>query len=59
MEERMGYDIVRTLFDRKSELVTIHREAAHLSLGHQAEESPLPFHPGAVRYYSEKGLKIK
>ena len=59
MEEKMGYDIVKTLFDRKPELVIIHREAAHLSLDHQADESPLPFHPGAFRYYSEKGLKIK
>jgi len=59
MEEKMGYDIVKTLFDKKPELVIIHREAAHLSLDHQADESPLPFHSGALRYYAEKGLKIK
>ena len=59
MEEKMGYDIVKTLFDQKPELVIIHREAAHLSLDHQADESPLPFHSGALRYYAEKGLKIK
>lgn len=32
---------------------------ALLSLDHQADESPLFFHPGALRYYAEKGLKIK
>jgi TRAP-type uncharacterized transport system substrate-binding protein len=29
-------------------------------LGQQAGGgSPIPFHPGAIRYFTEKGLKIK
>jgi TRAP transporter TAXI family solute receptor len=60
MKESLAYDIVRTLFDRKPELVASHREASNLSLEHQAGGgSPIPFHPGAVRYFTEKGLKIK
>ena len=60
MKESRAYDIVRTLFDHKPELVASHREASNLSLEHQAGGgSPIPFHPGAVRYFTEKGLKIK
>jgi TRAP transporter TAXI family solute receptor len=60
MKESLGYDIVKTLFDHKAELVATHREASNLSLEHQAGGgSPIPFHPGAVRYFIEKGLKIK
>jgi hypothetical protein len=60
MKESLAYDIVRTLFDHKPELVASHREASNLSLEHQAGGgSPIPFHPGAVRYFTEKGLKIK
>ena len=60
MKESLVYDIVRTFFDHKPELVASHREITNLSLEHQAGGgSPIPFHPGAVRYFTEKGLKIK
>ncbi len=60
MKESVAYDIVKTLFDHKPELVAVHREARWLSLEPQAAgASPIPFHPGAIRYFTEKGLKIK
>jgi TRAP transporter TAXI family solute receptor len=59
MKGDVAYDVVKTLFDHKPELVTVHKEARHLSLEPQAGGSPIPIHPGAVRYFTEKGLKIK
>ena len=60
MREDVAYDIVKTLFDHKAELVASHGEARSLSLEFQtAGGSPIPFHPGALRYLTEKGLKIK
>jgi uncharacterized protein len=60
MKESLVYDILKTLFDHKQELVASHREASNLSLEPQAAGgSPIPFHPGAIRYFTEKGLKIK
>jgi TRAP transporter TAXI family solute receptor len=60
MKGDIAYDIVKTLFDHKPELVTVHREARHIMLEPQATGgSPIPFHPGAIRYFTEKGLKIK
>jgi TRAP transporter TAXI family solute receptor len=59
MKGDVAYDIVKTLFDRKPELVTVHREAGWLSLEPQVGGSPIPVHPGAIRYFTEKGLKIK
>jgi TRAP transporter TAXI family solute receptor len=60
MKETTVYDIIKTLFDHKSELVASRREASNLFLEHQASGgSPIPFHPGAIRYFTEKGLKIK
>jgi hypothetical protein len=59
MKEDVAYDIVKTLFDRKPELVSVHKEARHLSLEPQAGGSPIPLHPGAIRYFKEKGLKIR
>ena len=60
MKGDIVYDIVKTFFDHKQELITVHREARWLSLEPQATGgSPIPFHPGAIRYFTEKGLKIK
>ncbi|MBM4308902.1 MAG: TAXI family TRAP transporter solute-binding subunit, partial [Deltaproteobacteria bacterium] len=59
MKGDVAFDIVKTLFDRKPELVNVHREAAWLSLEPQGAGSPIPVHPGAIRYFTEKGLKFK
>ena len=54
MSEPLAYDITRTLFDKKKELVSIHPQAQELSLSTALKGSPVPFHPGAVRYYREQ-----
>ena len=60
MKENVAFDIVRTLFDHKPELILSHSDAKYISVEPQAAGgSPIPFHPGAVRYFTEKGLKIK
>jgi TRAP transporter TAXI family solute receptor len=59
MKGDVAYDIVKTVFEHKPELVASHRDARYLSLEPQAGGSPLPLHPGAIRYFTEKGLKIK
>ena len=60
MKENVAYDIVKTVFEHKPELVASHGDAKYLSLEPQAAGgSPIPFHPGAIRYFTEKGLKIK
>jgi hypothetical protein len=59
MKGDVAYDIVKTVFEHKPELVASHRDARYLSLEPQVGGSPIPLHPGAVRYFTEKGLKIK
>ena len=59
MKGDVAYDIVKTLFDRKPELVASHRDARFLALEPQVGGSPIPLHPGAIRYFTEKGIKVK
>ena len=59
MKGDVAYDIVKTVFEHKPELVASHRDARYLSLEPQVGGSPIPLHPGVVRYFTEKGLKIK
>jgi TRAP transporter TAXI family solute receptor len=60
MKENVAYDVIRTLFDHKQDLIASHGDVRYLALETQASGgSPIPFHPGAVKYFTEKGLKIK
>jgi TRAP transporter TAXI family solute receptor len=60
MSDEVAYTIVKTVFERKPELVAVHKEFATLSLDYQTNgASALPFHPGAIRYFAEKGLKLQ
>src|SRR5262249_52556871 len=47
MSDKMAYDIVKTLFERKAELVAVHKEAENIELKNQSVTTPMPFHPGA------------
>jgi TRAP transporter TAXI family solute receptor len=59
MDEKTAYNIVKTVFEKKDDLVAVHKEATNFKLDNQkASASPVPFHPGAIRYFAEKGIKI-
>ena len=60
MDDKTAYDIVKTIFEHRDELIRVHKEAENFKLENQkATASPLPFHPGAMKYYAEKGVKMK
>jgi TRAP-type uncharacterized transport system substrate-binding protein len=58
-DEQLIYNITKTLFEKKDELVKVHKDASFLDLANQMSgASPIPFHPGSLRYFREKGLKV-
>jgi uncharacterized protein len=59
MSDKVAYDIVKTFIEKRDELVAVHAEADSIKLENQSpKNSPIPWHPGAVQYFSEKGLKM-
>ena len=60
MSDQAAYNIVKAVFDHRAELITVHKEAENFKLESQkAAASPIPFHPGAVKYFTEKGVKLQ
>ena len=59
MSDKVAYDIVKTFIEKRDELVAVHAEAESIKLENQSpKNSPIPWHPGAVKYFSDKGLKM-
>jgi TRAP transporter TAXI family solute receptor len=56
LSDSLAYDITRVLFDQREELGAIHAEALRLTPEFASRGSPIPFHPGAARYYRERGM---
>jgi TRAP transporter TAXI family solute receptor len=57
MSDDDAYAIVKTLVEKKADLVAVHKEANSFNLENQVQDrSPVPFHPGALKYFKEKGI---
>ncbi len=59
MDAGLVYNILKALMDQQPSLVTVHKEFKNLTLANATVGSSLPFHPGAIKYFQEKGIKIK
>jgi TRAP transporter TAXI family solute receptor len=55
MPEALAHDITRVLFDEQPTLATIHSQAQELTLATATKGATIPFHPGAIRFYKERG----
>lgn len=56
VKEDVAYNIVKSLFENQGELAAAHAKGKELSLKTASSGVSVPFHPGAVKYYKEKGL---
>lgn len=53
--EEAVYQVVKTMYENLPYLTNLDETAAQISLDH-AQDSDLPLHPGAIRYYQEVGV---
>ncbi len=52
------YNFVSTVFDNAEEIAAANGKGAELDLSFAASYTPVPYHPGAVKYFSEKGVSV-
>jgi TRAP transporter TAXI family solute receptor len=56
VSDDLAYQMTRLIFESLPELVNAHAAGKEIKLETAATGSPVPLHPGAIRYYKEKGL---
>lgn len=60
LSDEAAYNIVKTMFEKRADLIAVHKEAENFKLENQkTAATPIPFHPGALKYFKEKGVKMQ
>ena len=58
MSDDLAYTITKTILENNAAMVRAHPAAKETVAANAIRNTFLPFHPGAVRYYKEKGIKL-
>jgi len=53
----LAYQITKLIYEKRGDLALSHKEAANITTTGVAGRSPVPFHPGAIRYFKERGIE--
>ncbi len=56
--DEQAYTIVKTIFENKDAITAVHAKGADLDLEF-ASVCGLPYHPGAAKYFAEKGITVE
>jgi uncharacterized protein len=56
--EELAYEITKVLFEKTDELIAIHPAANDTTVDFSLTSTPVPLHPGAIRYYEEIGATV-
>ena len=52
------YSIVKAIFDNKDAITAQHAKGAELDLAFASSVTAVPYHPGAAKYFAEKGYTV-
>ena len=56
VSDETAYQMTKQLFENLPEMEAAHKAAAQIKLENALKGMPVPLHPGAERYYKEKGM---
>lgn len=58
MDEDLAYQLTQLLFENTEELIAVHPAANDTTVEFTMESTPVPLHPGAIRYFEEVDADI-
>lgn len=56
LPDNVVYEITKTVFENQKDLISYHASFRQWTLEQTLQAPPLPYHPGAIRYFKEKGV---
>jgi TRAP transporter TAXI family solute receptor len=56
LKDDMVYNLTKALFENQADLAMAHSKGKELNIQYAVKGVSIAFHPGAVKYYKEKGL---
>lgn len=56
LDDKTAYNVVKALYENTDTLAKVHVKGKEISLDKALESVSIPLHPGAEKYYREKGL---
>ena len=59
MDEELAYNITKAMYENVAELIAIHPAANDTTIDFSVASTPIPFHPGALRYLEEVGAAVQ
>jgi TRAP transporter TAXI family solute receptor len=59
-DEKLAYDLTKTMLEKREDLAKVHKEALNIKVENQSSKNAgIPWHPGALRYFKEKGISVE
>ena len=58
LETDFVYQLVKALYEHNDYLLKIHPSAAYTTAENAVKYSPIPLHPGTIKYLKEKGIEV-
>ena len=58
MDEQLAYDFLDALYTNIDDVIAVHPSANDTTPELALSASPIPLHPGAVRYYQDQGYEV-
>lgn len=53
------YELTKVMYENSKEIAQAHSQGAHIKLETAVNGITTPIHPGALKYYKEKGIQVK
>jgi hypothetical protein len=58
MDKELVYKLVKALYEHQDYLKQIHPSAAYTTPENAVKYSPIPLHPGTIKYLKEVGVDV-
>ncbi|HET8521682.1 MAG TPA: TAXI family TRAP transporter solute-binding subunit [Thermomicrobiales bacterium] len=58
MDDDLAYNILTAIFEHQADLVAAHPAAKELTLENATKNSPIPYHPAALKFYQDQGVPV-